>query len=164
MTLARPFRDALMRLDSSVPMNDVRTLNAILDGNLNGRRLPAFLMTAFGLLALVLASVGIYALYANLASARKREFGVRMALGSSPAAIATLILHQGATWTVAGLAGGALGISVIGYALRDLLYGVSPFDPLTIGLAVVTLVASGGIAVLIPVRRVTRMDPRAVLR
>jgi ABC-type antimicrobial peptide transport system permease subunit len=87
-----------------------------------------------------------------------------MALGSSRAAIAWLIVRRGAAWTVVGLAGGLIGIAAMGYALPELLYRTSPHDPLTIGLAVVALGASGAIALLIPVRRASRMDPPAILR
>ena len=164
LALVRPFRSALGGLDASVPMNDAGTLAAIVGTHLQPRRLPALLMTMFALLALLLASVGVYALFANLASAREREFAVRMALGSSPAGIAALVLRQGAAWTIAGLAGGAIGVAAIGQALRNLLYGVSPLDPLTIAAAIIALTASGTIALLVPVRRATRVDPHTIMR
>ena len=121
-------------------------------------------MTAFGALALLLASVGVYAMFASMAAAREREFGVRVALGATRRGIAGLVLRQGAVWMALGLAGGAVGVALVARFLRDLLYGVRPFDPVTLGVAVLTLLACGTIALLVPVRRATRVDPITVLR
>jgi putative ABC transport system permease protein len=122
------------------------------------------LMSAFGALALMLASVGVYAMFASMAAAREREFGVRIALGASRRAIATLVLVQGGVWMLVGLAAGAGGIAVVARAVRGLLYGVQPFDPATLVAVVVMLVACGTLALLGPVRRAARVDPISVLR
>jgi ABC-type antimicrobial peptide transport system permease subunit len=87
-----------------------------------------------------------------------------MALGSTRAAIAGLVLRQGAIWMAVGLVIGAVGVTVISRFLRGLLYGVSQFDPVALGLAVLMLVAFGAVALLVPVRRATRVDPISVLR
>jgi ABC-type antimicrobial peptide transport system permease subunit len=103
-------------------------------------------------------------MFSSMAAAREREFGVRMALGARPRAIAGLVLRQGAKWIVVGLAGGALGIVLVVRLVRDLLYEVSPFDPTVLGAAVVTLVGCAAVALVVPVRRATRVDPMAALR
>src|SRR3712207_9192353 len=103
----------LFRSAPAVPLRAPATLRDIVDERLVGRRLPVLLMTAFGALALVLASVGVYAMFASMGAAREREFGVRLALGSSRAAIAGLVLRQGGAWMAAGLAGGAAGAAVV---------------------------------------------------
>jgi len=154
----------LAALDPSVPLRDPKPLSDIMDERLAGRRLPVLLMSAFGVLALVLASVGVYAMFASMAAAREREFGVRVALGSSRGAIAGLVLRQGGVWMAAGLAGGAIGVAVVARMLGNLLYGVAPFDPIALGVAALTLVACGAVALLVPVRRATRVDPITVLR
>jgi ABC-type antimicrobial peptide transport system permease subunit len=87
-----------------------------------------------------------------------------VALGSSRRAIAGLVLRQGAVWMAAGLAGGAVGVALVAHLLRDLLYGVAPFDPVTLGASAATLLACAVVALLVPVRRATRADPVAVLR
>ena len=130
----------------------------------DGRRLPVLLMTGFGTLALLLATVGVYAMFASLAAAREREFGIRLALGSRPGAIAALVLRQGSGWMAAGLAMGAVGIVIVGRLVRDLLYSVAPFDPVTVGASVAVLVVCATIALLIPVRRATRVDAAVALR
>jgi putative ABC transport system permease protein len=112
----------------------------------------------------VLASVGVYAMFASVTASREREFGVRIALGSHPTEIGTLVLRQAAGWMVIGLAAGAVGVVGIGRGVSGLLYGVTPFDPLTLAAAAGILVACATIAMLIPVRRAVGVDPAAVLR
>jgi putative ABC transport system permease protein len=85
-------------------------------------------------------------------------------LGSRPSAIAALVLRQGAGWMAAGLAEGALGIVLVVRLVRDLLYGVSPFDPVTVVASVAILVACATIALLVPLRRATRVDAAVALR
>jgi predicted permease len=162
--LVRPMERELAALDAGLALQRPMTLSAVIGERLVGRRLPVLLMTAFGVLALVLASVGVYAVSDAMASAREREFGVRMALGSRPAGIAALVLKQSAWWISAGLIGGAFGILLVVRLLRDVVYGVPPFDPLAITAAVTILIVSALIALLIPLRRATRVDPAAALR
>jgi putative ABC transport system permease protein len=155
---------ALASLDPAVPLRNPQPLQAIVDERLAGRRLPVLLMTAFGALALLLASVGIYALFAAMAAAREREFGVRVALGSTRGDIAALVVRQGGAWMALGLAGGVVGITVVARFVAGLLYGVRPFDPVALGIAVAVLVASAAVALVVPVRRAMRADPIQVLR
>jgi putative ABC transport system permease protein len=164
LALTKPVERALRELDPRLPLRDVATLRAFLDEGLAGRRLPVLLMTAFGALALLLASVGVYSMFAAMAAARAREFGVRVALGSTPRAIAGLVLRQGGVWMGIGLAGGALGVVLVTGLLGDLLYGVPRFDPVAIGMAVLTLLACATVALLVPVRRAARVDPISILR
>jgi ABC-type antimicrobial peptide transport system permease subunit len=121
-------------------------------------------MTGFGVLALLLASVGVYAMFAAMATAREREFGVRVALGSTRQGIAGLVLRQGATWMAVGLAIGVVGVVFVGTMLRNLLFGVKPFDPLTLAITALMIVACASIALLAPVRRASQVDPISVMR
>ena len=164
LALARPFRRELATLDPTLPVRDATPLRAVLAEGLSGRRLPVVLMTAFGALALLLASVGVYAMFASMAAAREREFGVRVALGSTRGAIAALVLRQGGSWMALGLVGGAAGVVFVARALKGLLYGIAPFDAITLVAASLTLVACAVLALLGPVRRATRADPISALR
>ncbi len=164
LAFVRPVQRELAALDRSLPVQQAMTLPAVVGEGLAARRLPVMLMTAFGTLALLLASVGVYAMFASMAVAREREFGVRMALGSPRRAIAGLMLRQGAGWMAAGLAGGALGTMLVERLLRNLLYGVPPFDPIALGGAVAILLGCATVALLIPVRRATRVNPVVALR
>jgi putative ABC transport system permease protein len=163
LALVRPVERELAELDAGLALQRRTTLRALAAEGLAGRRLPVLLLAAFGALALLVASVGVYAMFSAMTAARERESGVRMALGSRPRAIAGLVLRQGATWIVVGLAGGALGIVLVVRLVRDLLYEVS-FDPTVLGAAVVTLAGCAAIALVVPVRRATRVDPMAALR
>ena len=162
--LVRAVERELAALDRTIPIQRAVPLPTVLAEGLSGRRLPVVLMTAFGALALLLASVGVYALFASLAAARQQEFGVRVALGSSRRAIAALVLRQGGVWMAAGLAAGGLGVVAVARLLRNLLFGVPPFDPLALGAAALALLLCAVIALLVPVRRATRVDPITVLR
>jgi predicted permease len=164
LALLTPFRRALSAVDPGVPMRDATPLSAFLSDGLTGRRLPAVLMSAFGALAPLLASVGVYAMFAAMTAAREREFGVRVALGSTRGSIARLVLRQGGVWMAAGLVGGAVGVIVVSRLVRELLYGVAPFDPLVLGLSATVLLACAAVALLVPVRRATRVDPITTLR
>ena len=163
-SLTVSIRRALESLDPGLPLFDVATMRDMVDQRFAARRLPVVLMSGFGVLALLLASVGVYAMFATMAAAREREFGVRVALGSTRAAIAALVLWQGGVWMGAGLAAGALGVVVAARALRTQLYGIPPLDPVAIGVAVLVLLVCAGVALLAPVRRASRVDPITVLR
>jgi putative ABC transport system permease protein len=121
-------------------------------------------VSAFGALALLLAAIGVYAMFANLAGAREHEFGVRRALGSSRRAIAGLVLRQGAFWMAVGLIGGAAGVVGVARLLRNRLYGTEPLDIVALGSAVAALLLCATVALLVPLRRATRVDPAAVMR
>jgi ABC-type antimicrobial peptide transport system permease subunit len=103
-------------------------------------------------------------MFATMATAREREFGVRMALGSSRGAVAGLVIRQGVVWMALGLVLGAAGVFAATRLVRTQLFGVAAFDPLTIGAAVLVLLLCAGMALLVPVRRATRVDPITVLR
>ena len=164
LAMVRAVERAVAELDPGLPVHHPTTLQTLLSAGLAGRRLPVLLMTAFGALALLLASVGIYAMFAAMAAAREREFSVRVALGASPRGIAALVLKHGARWMALGLALGAVGVLAVTRTLRGLLYGVSPFDAAALGLAVLVLLSCGTIALLVPVLRAARVDPTKVLR
>jgi ABC-type antimicrobial peptide transport system permease subunit len=164
LALVNTVRRTLGAMDSALPMHRVATMRSVMDEGFAARRLPVVLMTSFGALALLLASVGVYAMFASMASAREREFGVRIALGSSRGAIAALVLRQGGVWMAIGLGLGTIGVSLAARLLRTQLYGVPQFDPIAIGLAVLILLVCAGVALLVPVRRASRVDPITVLR
>ena len=164
LALVKPVQRELAALDPSFAIHDAKTLRALMSDRLASRRLPVVLMIAFGGLALMLASVGVYAMFASMAAAREREFGVRVALGSSRAAIAGLVLRQGAAWMLVGLLAGAAGTVFVSRSIGELLYSVRPFDPIALGSAAAILCLCAAVALLVPVRRATKADPIAVLR
>jgi putative ABC transport system permease protein len=164
LTYSSTIRRELRAQDATLPMADVTTLDDVVSEGLASRRLPMLLMLSFGGLALLLACIGIYALFANMAVAREREFGVRIALGSSRGAVAALVLRQGALWMAVGVAGGALGVFAVSRALRSLIYGIAPLDHVSIAAALAALLLSAGVALALPVYRATRADPVSTMR
>jgi putative ABC transport system permease protein len=164
LALVRPVEHELAALDRGLSLDQTMTLRAQIGEEFAARRLPVMLVVGFAALTLLLASVGVYGMFASMGVAREQEFGIRMALGSRPGAIVALMLRQGAGWMAIGLAGGVLGIMVVVRLLRNLLYGVQPFDPIALGGAVAILVGCATIALLIPVHHATRVDPMVALR
>ena len=162
--LVRSVEHELAALDRGLSLDQAMTLRAQISGEFAARRLPALLMVVFAALTLLLASVGVYGMFSSMAVAREQEFGIRMALGSRPGAIVALMLRQGAGWMAIGLAGGALGMIVAVRLLRNLLYGLQPFDPVALGGAVAVLAGCATVALLIPVHHATRVDPMIALR
>jgi ABC-type antimicrobial peptide transport system permease subunit len=164
LALLKPVERELAAVDRGLALQRAMSLRSAVGEGLARRQLPVLLMTSFGALALLLASVGVYAMFASIAAARTWEFGLRMALGSRPRAIAGLVFKQGAGWMALGLAGGAVGVLLVVRLLRGLLYEVPPFDPIALGVSVAILVCCATIALLIPLRRATRVDPATALR
>jgi putative ABC transport system permease protein len=164
LALVRSVEHELAALDRGLSLDQAMTLRAQIGEEFAARRLPAMLMVGFAALTLLLASVGVYGMFTSMGIAREQEFGIRIALGSRPGAIVALMLRQGAGWMAIGLAGGVLGIIVVVWLLRNLLYGVQPFDPVALGSAIAILVGCATVALLIPVHRAIRVDPMVALR
>jgi putative ABC transport system permease protein len=164
LALVKPLERELAALDPTIPLQQPTRLEEAVGQALAPRQLSVVLTTAFSSLALLLATLGVYAMFAGMAAAREREFGIRMALGSRPTAIAGLLLRQGAGWMTAGLVAGVLGILGVIRVLGGLLPGLSGFDPLALGGAVLVLLAAASAALLIPARRAARADPVLALR
>jgi predicted permease len=164
LALLRPVERELAAVDRGLALQRAMSLRTAVGQGLAGRQLPVLLMTAFGALALLLASVGVYAMFASIAAARAWEFGLRMALGSPQRAIAGLMLRQGIGWMALGLATGAAGVGLVVRLLRGLLADVPALDFLALGMAVAILVCCATIALLIPVRRAIHVDPATSLR
>jgi putative ABC transport system permease protein len=164
LALADGVRRTLEAVDPTLTLQDATTMRAVLGQGLSPRKLPLMLLAAFGALALLLVAMGVYAMFANMAIAREHEFGVRMALGSTRADVAALVLRQGALWLGAGLGLGLLGVIAITRVLGNMLFGVAPFDAVAIGAAVAALALCATLALIGPVLRATRVDPGTVMR
>jgi putative ABC transport system permease protein len=164
LALVKAMERELAAIDRGLALQRVMPLRAAIGHEVVRRQLPVVLMAAFGALAVLLASIGVYAMFASIAAARAWEFGLRMALGSRPRAIAALLLRQGAGWMAVGLAAGAAGVLVVERLLRGVLYEVPPFDPVALGAAVAILSGCALLALLVPLRRATSIDPAIALR
>jgi putative ABC transport system permease protein len=151
-------------LDPEQPLGLITTMDQAIALSLATRRLTMVLLAAFAVLALVLASVGLYGVMALTVTQRTRELGIRMALGAERTNIFKLVLGQGMTLMAIGIAIGLVGAFAAGRALMSLLYNVGAIDAGAVITAVSSLVAVALIACCVPARRATRVDPIVALR
>lgn len=163
LALAGAVRAQIRALDPQMPVAHVRTMDDIVRSSIARQRFSMLLLGAFGLLALVLAVVGIYGVVAQLVAARRQEFGVRAALGASPRALVRISLLDGLRQTAAGLAIGAVVALLLTRLMRGMLYGVTTSDPVTFALALVITGAVAMAASYLPARRAGRVDPASTL-
>ena len=148
----------------AIEVSDVRTGGKLITQVLFFQSVGVGILGVFGLLALVLASVGLYGLQAYSVSRRQREIGVRMAMGADRSDVLRLILRQGMTLVAVGI-GIGLALSVIlGRALTKMLFGVSPYDPASLAGGTAALILAALIACYVPARAATRVDPMVGLR
>jgi predicted permease len=154
----------IREVDPKVEVSDVRTGAKIMDQVLWNARIVLGLLGVFGLLALVLASVGLYGILAYSVSGRQREIGVRMALGASRSAVLRLVLRQGMTLVLIGTGIGLTLSLLIGRAFSRMLFGLSPADPLSLIGASAVLVLVATLACYVPALTASRMDPMRALR
>jgi putative ABC transport system permease protein len=163
-SLEPQIRREIQAIDPGLPVFGVRTMNEVIDGSVASRRFSAELVGVFAILALLLASVGIYGLLAYMVGQRAHEIGVRMALGAMPSTIGKMIVSRGAGLAGIGVVVGLILSGIMAPMISSLLYGVRPIDPevflaVPLILMVVVLLAS-----YIPARRAARVNPLVALR
>jgi ABC-type antimicrobial peptide transport system permease subunit len=161
--------DALMRrtlagIDPNLTVQDLRSLDNQVAGNFNQERLVARLTVLFGVLALILACIGLYGVMSYFVARRTSEIGIRMALGATRNSVVVMVL-RGALWQI--LIGLALGIPAslyAGFLMKSILYGVGSFDPLALTIAPLILILCAAFAGFIPARRAASIEPMQALR
>jgi predicted permease len=156
-------RAALAGVDPQLALFDVRTMDQRIDLSLATRRTSLTLASAFGALALFLAGLGIYGVLSYLVAQRRREIGIRVALGCTGAGVLKMVLREGFLLTVSGLAAGLAGAVALRKYLAAQVYDVRPLDPFVLGSAVLLLGVIALLACLAPARRAVRVDPVRVL-
>jgi putative ABC transport system permease protein len=162
--LAGSVRQALAGVDPSVIIDEVRPMRDVVEESVANPRHVTLLLLGFGLLALALAAIGVFAVVAFAVAQRTRELGIRVALGASRRAIITLVLRQGALFAGAGVVLGSLLALAGGGVVRSQLYLVPPDDPAIYAVAFGTLLAVALLATYLPARRAARVDPMVALR
>lgn len=164
LALTGPVLDQVRAIDPDLPIYDVATLRtSVQDANFMTGILGG-LFAAFGVAALVLASVGLYGVMAFSVDQRRREVGIRMAIGARPRNVLSLIMLQGMRQVLLGLAIGAFFAFALTRAIASSLFGVSPQDPLAFAATVLVLLAIAALACGVPALRATRVDPLEALR
>jgi putative ABC transport system permease protein len=162
--MAATVREQVRALDKNLPVTHVRTMEDVFHTSVAQPRFSMLVVGLFAALALVLAVVGIYGVMAYSVSRRAHEIGVRMALGARTGQVLKLVLKEGMTLTLAGIAIGLLGAFALTRVLASLLFGVSTKDPFTFVAVSVLLAVVAFVACYIPARRATKVDPLVALR
>jgi predicted permease len=156
-------REQVRQIDPELPFFAVKPMAQRVDESLVNRRTPMLLATLFGGIALFLAAIGIYGVLAYQVAQRRKEIGIRMALGSDGARIFTLIVSEGLSLLALGIGVGLAGAFAIRRALATQLYGVQPMDPLVLALVTVVLGVVAFCACAVPARRAAHIDPLVAL-
>jgi predicted permease len=162
--LTKAIINELRSINTNLLFTNLATLNDRVDQSLLQERLVAMLSLFFGLLALLLACIGLYGVMSYDVACRTNEIGIRMALGADAQRVVRLVLRESAMWVALGLTIGLLAALATTRWLKSLLFGLQPYDPLTIGLAFLLLLALAALAAYLPARRAARVDPLIALR
>jgi ABC-type lipoprotein release transport system permease subunit len=163
-TVASEIRKVIAKLAPNLPVQDVATLAERVNRLLAQERLIAELTGLFGLVALLLACIGIYGLISYAVARRTAEMGIRMALGARRASVVWLVLREALILVLIGLAAGIPLVSAAARLVKSLLFGVSPTDPATLVATAALMLFIAAVAAYLPARRASRVDPMAALR
>jgi ABC-type antimicrobial peptide transport system permease subunit len=159
----RAIQRAVASADPAMPIARVRTIDDLVATSTSNARFATLFMASFGVVALALTIVGVYGVIAYGVAQRRQEFGVRRALGADRRDVAWLIVREGLNLGAIGVAAGVVLTVAAAFALRHLLYGISPLDPATLGTSIVILVGVTVAASLVPAAAAARIEPRAAL-
>jgi predicted permease len=162
--LAAGVREAVRTVDPTQPVSRIRLLPEMVNASLAPRRFVVTVLGVFAGMALLMAVIGLYGVIGYAVTQRTQELGVRMALGAQPGEVLWLVLGQGMRLAAAGAAIGLVVSLIAGRLLRNQLFHVSPFDPLTFALVAAVMIGAALLASYIPARRATRVDPMVALR
>jgi ABC-type antimicrobial peptide transport system permease subunit len=157
-------RNEVRQLDAAIPVYEMKTLEGQLDETLLTDRLVALLSAGFGLLATVLACIGLYGVMAFAVARRTKELGVRLALGAQPVVLIWLVMKEVLLLLGIGLAVGAPAGLALGRFVSTQLYGIQPNDPWIAGSTMLLLAIVAAAAGMIPAHRASRIDPILALR
>jgi len=157
-------REIVRELDPTVPVTRIQTLDQVVSASIANRRFSTSLLSLFAALALLLAGLGIYGVIAYGVSQRTQEIGVRVALGAQRLSVASVVLRESLVMTAIGVMLGLTGAVAIAYIARSLLVGIEVFDPATLLVASVLIIATALAAGIVPLRRALSVDPATALR
>jgi putative ABC transport system permease protein len=163
-TLRTAVEGAVREADPSVPVVRLQEMNAVFDESIRRPRLLAQLLGGFAALALLLAAIGTYGVLSYMVAERRREIGIRMALGAAQQSVLRQVMSQGLLLTIAGIVIGLAGAFALNRLIASLLFGVQPTDVATIAAVVATITLVALVACWLPAWRASRLDPNIVLR
>jgi putative ABC transport system permease protein len=151
-------------VDPQLPVGEFRTMEQVRGESVSQPRFLMFLFSTFSMVALAIAVIGIYGVIAYGVAQRRKEIGIRVALGARPSSVAAMVVRQGVVLAAAGIVVGLVLAFALTRFLAGFLFAVTPTDPITMVVVVASLAVAALLASFIPARRATRTDPAAVLR
>ena len=157
-------RAALHGIDQDVPIFDISTMDANIANSMGQRRFAMMLLGLFAMMAVVLASIGIYGVMSYSVTQRSHEIGIRMALGAARRNVLRMVMGQGLVLVGAGVLIGVVGAFALTRLIASQLFGVRPTDPTTFISVALTLIGVAALATFVPAMRATRVDPVVALR
>ncbi|HXG68899.1 MAG TPA: ABC transporter permease [Blastocatellia bacterium] len=164
LSIAAAVRREVQALEKNLPLTDLQPLTALISSSLYPARMGAALLGVFGLLALTLAAAGLYGVLSYAVSRRTREIGIRMALGAQTGNVLRLVLKDGMTLVIVGIALGWTAAAFVTQLIASFLYGISPMDAATFAVIPMMLALVALLASYLPARRATKVDPMVALR
>ncbi|MFL6550413.1 MAG: FtsX-like permease family protein, partial [Povalibacter sp.] len=162
--LTEVVRSEVKAYNSAIPIDSLRTLDRLIDSSINNEIIIAKLSSFFGILALVLASIGLYGVMSYTIAARTRELGVRMALGAQRSMVLRMVLKEAMLLVLLGVLIGIPAALVASRVITSMLYGLKPYDPAAMASVLALLGLIAAVAGFIPARRATKVDPMEALR
>jgi putative ABC transport system permease protein len=163
-SMTKSIAAVVLSIDPDLPLDQVKTMEQIVDESLSGDRFGTVLFGSFAAVALLLAAIGIYGVMSFAVAQRTHEIGLRIALGASPAQVLRLVLREGILLALGGLLLGLGGAYFVGRLMKSLLYQVNATDPTAVSAVTAVLLLSALLACYIPARRATQVDPLVALR
>jgi putative ABC transport system permease protein len=163
-TVAAAIRQSVASIDKDLPVTDVETMPGVLEASTAQPRFRTWLLSAFGLVALLLAMAGVYGVISYSVASRTKEFGVRASLGATPGVIGKMVLTEGLALAAAGLGVGLAAALGLARFLKSELYGVAAYDPVTFLISLAVLLGVAIVACYLPARRAMKVDPMVALR
>jgi len=163
-SLSQTIEAVVREADPAVPVVRLRDMDGVFNESIRRPRLLAQLLGAFAGLALLLAAIGTYGVLSYMVAERRREIGIRMALGADQSSVRAQVMKQGLTLTTVGIVAGLAGAFGLNRLIASLLFGVQPTDPATIVAVITTITLVASVACWLPAWRASRVDPNVVLR
>lgn len=157
-------REAVREVDASLPLGDIATMEQVRESTLSGASRPAWVIGVFAGIAVMLAGIGLYGVVSHAVTQRRREIGIRMALGARSGNVLSQVLWNALSMVAVGLAFGMVGAFALTRVMKSLLFEVSPLDPVALSVACAAMVLIGLVAGFLPANRAARVDPVTTLR
>lgn len=163
-TLSPTIESIVREVDPAVPVVRLREMEAVFAESIRRPTLLAQLLVAFAVLALLMAAIGTYGVLSYMVAQRRREIGIRMALGAARSTVLAQVMRQGLQLAGLGIVAGLAGALALNHLVTSLLFGVAPMDATTLGAVIPTIAAVAAVACWVPAWRAARLDPNVVLR